>query len=611
MNANHYLVNLAQKLGTEKRPLEGIYRRMQDKSLFMLAYGNLASNSGITTAGSSHTDIAEGMSEARVDKVLEQLAGKTYVWKPARRVYIPKSNGGSRPLGVPSFTDKLVQEVMRIILEAYYEPQFRESSHGFRPKRSCHTALYEVQTWKGTTWFIEGDIKGCFDNIDHKELLEVLGKKVQDQQFTGFVRQMLKAGYLENWTYNATHSGTPQGGVVSPLLANILLHELDEWVEDILIPQYTRGEERADYMPWWTQRRMYCYNKKRYRKTGDPRYEARAKERLKIMRELPTRDPQDPNYRRLKYVRYADDFLLGFIGPKSEAEEIKQAVGEKLAEMALTMSMEKTKITHARTQRARFLGFELTASDDNTRMSQRKIGGRSFRYRTGHGHIRLHVPEDVVKKYVRQYSKNGIPHPKISLLNTSDFEIVKSYGEIYRGIANYYAPAHNVSPSIGKILYYMLESCIRTLATKHQCKRAEIYRKYYRETSTGKKGLVVELHNPKNGKTYRTEFGEVPFKAGQWPESVIDRNDQWIQVYRGSELLQRMAASVCELCGSREKCVVHHIRGLRDLEAKRQKGKPLTPAEEFAIARQRKQVIVCRECHRKIHSGKYDGKAVN
>jgi group II intron reverse transcriptase/maturase len=499
---------------------------------------------------------------------------------------------------------------MKIILEAYYEPLFRESSHGFRPMRSCHTALHEVQSWKGTTWFIEGDIKGCFDNINHKKLLEVLGNKVRDQQFVGFMGQMLKAGYLENWKYNVTHSGTPQGGVISPLLANILLHELDEWIEDDLIPQHTRGEERADYMPWWSERRMYCYNKKRYRKTNDPKYEARAKERLKRMRNLPARDLQDPNYRRLRYVRYADDVLIGFAGPKTEAEEIKKAVGEKLAELGLTMSVEKTKITHARTERARFLGFELSTSDNNTRMSQRKIGGRSFRYRTGHGHIRLYVPDDVVKKFVHQYSKEGTPHPKISLINTSDFEIVKNYGEIYRGIANYYAPAHNVSSNIGKIQYFMLESCIRTLATKHQCKRAEIYRKYYKETSTGKKGLVVELSNPKNGKTYRAEYGEVPFKAGHWPDSVIDRSDRWHQVYRGTELLKRMAASVCELCGSQERCVVHHIRGLRDLEAKRNKGKPLTRAEEFSIARQRKQVIVCPECHRKIHSGEYDGKAV-
>lgn len=164
MNANHPLVDTVHKLGTKGYVLEGIYRRMQDKNLFLRAYGNLASNAGITTPGITRTDVAEGMSEARIDNILKALATKKYHWKPARRVYIPKANGGTRPLGIPSFSDKLVQEVLRTILEAYYEPQFRNSSHGFRPGRSCHTALQQIEaTWTGTAWFIEGDIKGCFD----------------------------------------------------------------------------------------------------------------------------------------------------------------------------------------------------------------------------------------------------------------------------------------------------------------------------------------------------------------------------------------------------------------------------------------------------------------
>jgi len=611
MNVNHPFVEIAHKLGTNGEPLEGVYRRMQDKQLFMLAYGNLASNDGITTPGVSPEDVAEGMSEARVTAILSKLADKRYRWQPARRVYIPKANGGTRPLGVPSFSDRLVQEVMRLILEAYYEPQFRDSSHGFRPKRSCHTALHQIaRTWKGTTWFIEGDIKGCFDNINHGILLDVLSRRVNDQQFVGFVGRMLKAGYMEDWKYNVTHSGTPQGGVISPLLASILLHELDEWVEDVLRPEYTRGEQRRHNPEWWKHRHMYRYNKRRYRETEATKYEEKAVERLRQMRKLPTSDPHDAAFRRLHYVRYADDFLLGFIGPKEEAEAIREAVGQKLAELGLTMSQDKTRITHARTERARFLGFEVGVSDDNQRMSRRKVKGRTFRYRTGHGHIRLYVPRDVVQKYKQRYSKEGKPHLKFSLINASDFEIVRSYGEVYRGLVNYYAPAHNVSKAISQVQYVMLESCVRTLATKHKCKRAQIYRKYYGPTSTGKKGLVVEFTNHKTGKTHRAEFGEVPFKAGSWPSSIEDRNDQYVQVYRGTELLKRLTANQCELCGNKSRCVVHHIRGLRDLEAKRQQGRPLTAAEEFAIARRRKQVVVCPECHQKIHSGKYDGVAV-
>jgi len=610
MNVNHPYVDLAHKLGTQGHMLEGVYRRMQDKHLFMLAYGNLASHEGITTAGTSSTDVVEGMSEARVDALLSKLADKTYEWKPARRVYIPKANGGTRPLGVPSFSDKLVQEVMRLILEAYYEPQFRDSSHGFRPNRSCHTALKQIQGWRGTTWFVEGDIKGCFDNINHDILLKVLGERIHDQQLIGFVRHMLKAGYLEDWKYHTTYSGTPQGGVISPLLSNILLHEFDVLVEDELIPKYTAGKQRNRNVEWGSQRRMYVYNKKRFRQTGNPAYEARAAERLTHMRSMPSSDTYDPNFRRLHYVRYADDFLLGFIGPKTEAENIRQAIGEKLKELGLTLSMEKTRITHAKEEKARFLGFEIAVSKDIHRMRSRTIAGRSFRYRTGQGHVRLYVPKDVITKYVQRYSKNDKPHPKMSLASASEFEIIRAYGDVYRGLANYYAPANNVSDAISHVQYVMLESCVRTLATKNKCKRAEVYQHYYGKTSTGLKGLVIEIANPHNGKTYQAEFGEVPFQAGYWPPHVIDRTDTYVQVYRGTELLKRLAADKCELCGKQEKCVVHHIRGLRDLETKRKQGQSLTKAEEFAIARQRKQVIVCRECHGKIHSGKYDQKAV-
>jgi group II intron reverse transcriptase/maturase len=611
MNVNHPTVDLAHRLGTKGYVLEGVYRRMQDKSLFLLAYGNLASNEGITTTGVSSTDVVEGMSERRVDTLLSQLAGKQYRWKPARRVYIPKANGGTRPLGIPSFSDKLVQEVMRIILEAYYEPQFRDSSHGFRPNRSCHTALKYIQDeWMGTTWFIEGDIKGCFDNIDHGKLLGEMSQNVKDQQLLGFIGRMLEAGYMENWKYNATHSGTPQGGVISPLLANIMLHEFDKWVEDELIPKYTLGEKRGCNRDWNRHHRMYVYNKRQYRKTGNPEYEKRATERLKQMRAVPSTNQDDPDYRRLRYVRYADDFLLGFAGPKAEAEEIRAAIRDTLADLGLTLSMEKTHITHARTERAKFLGFELSVSDENHRQRWRKLNGRSFRYRTGQAKIRLHVPQAVVTKYVERYSKDGTPHPKMSLVSTSDFEIIRSYGEVYRGLANYYAPAYNVSDAIGKVQYVMLESCVRTLATKHKCKRAEIYQKYYCATSTGKKGLVAQFQNPKTGRTHTAEFGEVRFKVGTWPENVVDRNDRWVQVYRGTDLLKRLAANKCDLCGAETECVVHHIRGLRDLADKQNKGVRLNRAEQFAKSRWRKQVIVCHECHSKIHAGTYDGQTV-
>ena len=217
MAHNHKFIDIVHKLGTKGYPLTGVYRRIQDKELFLAAYGKLYANQGATTAGTDPEDTVDGMSVERIEEILTQLRDGTYRWKPVRRVEIPKTNGKTRPLGIPSWSDKLLQEVIRMVLEAYYEHKFSKRSHGFRPFRSCHTALKQIHhSWKGTKWFIEGDIKGCFDNIDHQILLNILARDIKDNRFLKLIRQMLQAGYLEKWQYHATYSGTPQGGIVSP-----------------------------------------------------------------------------------------------------------------------------------------------------------------------------------------------------------------------------------------------------------------------------------------------------------------------------------------------------------------------------------------------------------
>src|SRR5688572_22102229 len=233
-----------QERGKRGLPLEDVYRQLYNPDLYLRAYGRLYANAGALTPGTTK-ETADGMSLEKISSLIAVIRQERYRWTPARRTYIPKANGKKRPLGIPTWSDKLLQEVLRLLLEAYYEPQFSPRSHGFRPNRGCHTALSEVKrTWTGTTWFIEGDISACFDRIDHSVLLAILAEQIHDNRFLRLVAQLLKAGYLEDWTYHATYSGTPQGGIVSPLLANIYMDRLDRFVATVLVPAYTRGLER-------------------------------------------------------------------------------------------------------------------------------------------------------------------------------------------------------------------------------------------------------------------------------------------------------------------------------------------------------------------------------
>jgi RNA-directed DNA polymerase len=193
-----------------------------------MAYRKLYANKGATMKGTVETDTVDGMSFMRIDDILDKLENGTYTWRPVRRIYIPKAMGKIRPLGIPCWSDKLVQEVLKMVMEAYYEPIFRESSHGVRPNRGCHTALSTIcNHWRGTKWFIEGDIKGCFDQIDHEILLPLIGKRIEDARFLKLLRAMLKAGYMEDWKWKHTYSGTPQGGILSPLgSSNIIIYPI-------------------------------------------------------------------------------------------------------------------------------------------------------------------------------------------------------------------------------------------------------------------------------------------------------------------------------------------------------------------------------------------------
>jgi group II intron reverse transcriptase/maturase len=339
--AQTYL-EVVSKRGERQLELCRVYRNLKNRELFLMAYGKLYANGGAMTPGVDPKDIVDAMSLKKIDEIIDLLDKGMYQWKPTRRIYIPKENGKQRPISIAGWKDKLLQEVIRMILSAYYEPQFSTASHGFRPGRGCHTALQKVlTTWHGVKWFIEGDIRACFDELEKERLLKIIGRRIKDDRLMKLLRDMLNAGYLEDWAYHPTYSGVPQGGVISPLLTNIYLNELDQYVAQTLIPEYTKGETRQ-VNPEYGRLKYERYEAKQ---RGDVETYRMTKRR---MNQIPSGIPNDPEYRRLRYIRYADDTLLGFIGPREEAEEIKHKLAAFLTSIGLTLSEEKTLVNSVR-----------------------------------------------------------------------------------------------------------------------------------------------------------------------------------------------------------------------------------------------------------------------
>jgi group II intron reverse transcriptase/maturase len=557
---------------------------MFNKDLYLLAYGNVYSNQGAMTPGASG-ETADGMSEGKIGQIIELMRHERYRFAPARRVYIPKKNGKLRPLGLPSWSDKLAGEVVRLLLEAYYEPQFSGRSHGFRKGRGCHTALREIQdTWTGTVWFIEGDISDCFGSIDHDILLGILAEKIHDQRFLRLIRNMLKAGYLEEWEYHDTLSGTPQGGVVSPVLSNIYLHKLDEYVERELIPQYTRGSRRKANPQYTSIRRQI----QRARRHGD-RAAARALARQR--RAVPCGDPVDPGYRRLFYLRYADDHLLGFTGPKAEAEQIKAGLAAFLREtLKLDLNAGKTLITHARTSAARFLGYQVTVQHCDTKLTSG--------HRSANGRIALRIPPDVITAKCAPYRRRGKPWHRNRLQNLRDYDIVRIYGAEYRGIVNYYRLAVNIG-WLAQLCWNAETSMLKTLAAKHQSSVTKMAARYKAKviTADGPRTCFQARARREGKPDLIARFGGIPLTRDR--RAVIADPAPVPLICPRKELIHRLRQRRCELCERSATVTVHQVARLADLG----KPGPDQPAWAALMAEiRRKTLIVCADCHEYIHA---------
>lgn len=570
-----------------------LYRYLLRPDIYYVAYQHLYSNKGAGTKGVTD-DTADGFSEIYIENIIEALKNEMYQPKPVRRTYIKKSNGKMRPLGLPVFTDKLIQEAIRMILEAIYEPIFSDYSHGFRPVRSCHTALAQIKKeFTGARWFIEGDIKGCFDNINHAVLVEIINQKIKDARFLKLIRLFLKAGYMEDWKYHETYSGCPQGGIISPILANIYLNELDRHV--MKIKKEFDVATKARYTPEYTKLvglRQRLHNKIKNsngieREKLIEEYKTATAQMLK----LPAKQCDD---KKIKYVRYADDFLIAVNGNRQDCEKIKQELTEFInTTLKMELSQEKTLITHSNTP-ARFLGYDVRVRRDQ----QIKPKGK-FKTRSMNNKVELSIPfKDKIEKFlfsngiVKQRSENGKLEPihRPQLLNRTDLEIVTIYNAELRGICNYYGLASNFN----KLIYfnYLMEySCLKTLAGKYRSKVSKIRAMYKDgtgkwaipyETKTGIKKMYFANYADCKGKKF-TDI--VPQTAKNYSHDV-------------TTLESRLKAKICEVCGCTEndRYEIHHVNKVKNLKGK-------SEWEKIMIAKRRKTIVVCHKCHMAIHHG--------
>ena len=602
------LESLSSKACNSNYQYQRLYRNLYNPEFYLTAYQKIQAKQGSMTAGADGKTV-DGMGMKRINALIAKLRDFSYRPSPARRTYIPKANGKKRPLGIPSFDDKLVQEVVRMILESIYEPTFLNTSHGFRPKRSCHTALQYVQkNFTGVKWFVEGDIKGCFDHVDHHVLVNILRRRIQDEHFIGLIWKFLKAGYMEDWVYHNTYSGTPQGSIISPILANIYLNELDVFMAQYaqtfrqgdkrrINPAYKKPLDKRRGKQEWLKR-----NEHKIFQEQKAAVKAEINEINQYLRTIPYVDPMDDSYKRLVYVRYADDFLIGVIGSKVDAKQVKADVGQFIRkQLHLELSQEKTLITHG-SGYAQFLSFQITTSTEQN--STRTKAGYIKRSYTGR--IKLYVPKEKWLKRLLsygtlkiQYDKNNgnkeiwEPICRSGLRNLDDLEILNQYNAEIRGVYNYYRIAHNATV-LNNFLYVMKYSMYKTFAGKYRTSMRKIIQKY-----TKNRDFVI---------TYQGKSGEKSvafYNQGMRRDTHVSATDPDI-IGRAREnrnytsLVQRLRGCQCEWCGATDvEIEIHHVKKLKDLSGRAE-------WERHMIARRRKTMALCHNCHVKLHAGKLD-----
>jgi len=591
-----------ENISKEGKRINGLFRLMEDQIVWYEAYANIYANKGAITPGTDDVTL-DGFSKERVASIIRRLKNGTYRFRPVRRVLIPKKNGKKRPLGISSGDDKLVQEVVRIILERIYEPVFSDCSHGFRPERSPHTALTQIEGWQSIKWLVDMDIRDYFTTINHDLLMKLLEKKIEDTRFLRLIRSMLDAGYLEDWTYHATYSGVPQGSIVSPILANVYLHELDLFMKT-LKERFDQGKRRGKNLIYDRYTKKIARLRKKWDtlkgKEGATQQLQEIKQEIQqldqLRKGLPSRDPFDEGYKRLFYCRYADDFAIGIIGSQADAEAIRQEVTAFIQEtLKLTVAEEKSHICHSR-KGMTFVGYEVkTYSGDRTIRTKR--GNRHTTLKSISERIQLHIPAGKLQKFCStkgygNYETAKAIHRK-GWTHLSDAEIILAYNGELRGLANFYALALNAKTEMHKLAHVWRVSLLKTLANKHKTSINKIANNL--KTDDGYALIVQEEKKTRVIRIFRLKDLKKPLPTNP---QIDTQPNVYIWTLSRTEVIKRLNKGQCEYCETTQgPFEVHHIRKMKDVA----KGKELW--QQMMAARNRKTMVLCQNCHHKLHAG--------
>lgn len=592
-NPEYVLRSLSEKAKNKEYRYERLYRNLYNPEFYLLAYQNIAKSQGSMTAGADGQTL-DGMSMERIERIIAKMKDHSYQPNPARRVYIAKKNSNKkRPLGIPSTDDKLIQEIIRMILEAIYEPTFSNNSHGFRPNRSCHTALKEITTlFTGAKWIIEGDIKACFDSFDHHVTIELLRKRIKDEAFISLMWKFLRAGYMEQWEYHKTYSGSPQGSGMSPILANIYLHELDVFMDE-LKNNFDKGDTRNRKVHKDHDKVRWAYRKAKSNLEANRTEEnlKAFKEAQKIMLSTPHLNEMDESYKRVQYNRYADDFLIAVNGSKEDAQSIKEQVRVFLEnELKLIMSEEKTHVTHS-SEKVRYLGYDIRVSrSQDTKRTKKGL------QRVWYGKVQLYMPKEKWIAKLRDYGAFKIkkdesgkeiwkPTHRGVLMHLDEVAIISKYNSEIRGLYNYYRMAINVC-NLGKFHFIMRGSCLKTLASKHDSSVMKMYKKYKSE-----KGDFGVNYTTKSG-VKRCEFYNDGFRrnVNNAPD-FADVMPEYRTQIKSTSLAGRLRSGKCEACGALDvKVYMRHVKRLKDLNLDNE-------FDVLMIEKGRKSLALCRNCY--------------